>query len=300
MMYKKYIKQFMSKAKFSSEDSEYLLSAYDNIKRNPDAHFILMSKVRLFDLDILHDYKRALSELQKVADICELPKETVNLIFLMCLTRHTEELYEQRNIDKDIYMNSMLDLKWKLVECKKMKKICGTDAAEWHWRFFNLTRFAIGRLQFETDFSNHKYIKGEHMVYPGDTVISVHIPSCGMLDELQVIDSYIKAENFYKDLFGKGAVPFMCYSWLLYPQHDKILPKESNIRKFKNRYDIVDYTVNSGDDLWRIFYTDKRENPNTYPQTTSLQRAYVKMLNSGIKPGCGCGFFFMKNGSFIK
>lgn len=70
-----------------------------------------------------------------------------------------------------------------------------------------------------------------------DALIAVHIPEDGRLDEQACLEAYHKAVPLFKDTFGEYDIKaFVCFSWLMSVQLDKILKPESNIRKFKSRF----------------------------------------------------------------
>ena len=49
----------------------------------------------------------------------------------------------------EIFINSFLDLKYKLEECKLVKGIRGSFVSGWFGGWFNFSLLALGRLQFE-------------------------------------------------------------------------------------------------------------------------------------------------------
>jgi hypothetical protein len=230
----------------------------------------------------LTDYSDILEQLDKAAALAGVHRFTVHLLFYICLSKHTKELYIQRGIPYTVYFDSMSDLKWKLFECKKMYDVWGSACAWWFPRFFDLTRFALGRLQFETVAANATYTKNGYTVNPEDIVLNIHIPSSGPLIHEECLASYRIAADFYKDTFGDKPVVFKCTSWLLYPPHYEFLPKNSNILKFMSDFDIISsYVEENMSFLWRIFYTDKFDDLDAPPLRNLLQRAYIDWLKKG-------------------
>ena len=100
-------------------------------------------------------------------------------------------------------------------------------------------------------------------------------------------DAYAQARAFFANAVGENA-PFVCHSWLLFPEHRKMLSPTSNIYRFMSEYEILESGVNSGYDLWRFFDTDEKD-PEKLPTNTSLRRAYVEHLKSGGRVGWGYG-----------
>ena len=188
-----------------------------------------------------------------------------------------------------IYHDSVLDLKWKLEECKTVKGICGSFVAAWFPGFFNMTRFALGRLQFELTTIGFDYEKnGIKLKKDESIVINVHIPRTGTpLDKASCDTSYAQAREFFKDKIGKNAA-FICNSWLLYPENKHILSPHSNTYRFLSEYDIVKWQTNTGEDLWRLFDTDEK-NPSRLPTNGSFRACYVEHLKKGGRVGTGVG-----------
>ena len=93
---------------------------------------------------------------------------TIDLLYFICLAKHCLEKYEKAGLPMEFYHRSMLDLKWKLMECKKVKNTWGSFVAYWFPRFFELSRFAMGRLQFEIDPVTEEYEKNGIKMGYGD------------------------------------------------------------------------------------------------------------------------------------
>ena len=88
--------------------------------------------------------------------------------------------------------------------------------------------------------------------------------------------------------------PFICHSWMLYPENKYILPVTTNVHRFMSRFDIFDSANDPGlEDLWRIFDTDEK-NPDLLPTNSRMRRAYVDHLKKGGAIGWGHGVFFLK------
>lgn len=225
---------------------------------------------------------------------------TIDLLYFICLAKHCLEKYEKAGLPMEFYHRSMLDLKWKLMECKKVKNTWGSFVAYWFPRFFDLSRFAMGRLQFEIDPVTEEYEKNGIKMGYGDVWINVHIPSCGKLNIDECMDSFRTAAEFYKDYFPDGIAKFRCHSWLLASIHKQYLPAEGGIRRFADLFDVVrDEPNEKGSDLWRIFGIVYEGSTEGFPTETSLQRAYLKLLADGNTPAWGQGYIFMKDAEII-
>lgn len=213
----------------------------------------------------------------------------VYLIFIEAFVPILYEHYKTRGISRKIAEDTMRDIECKAKECERLYGIRGIFVPEWFEGFFHMKRFALGRLQFEVFRTPENYpcIREYEVV---QTVINVHIPSTGKLDHDECIRSYQMAEAFFHDYFEMKEAHFYCDSWMLNPEHELFLPKNSNILKFMRDYQIYDVTVDKENrDLWRIFYVQTCDELHSLPEDTSLQKAYKRWLLSGHHFICGKG-----------
>ncbi len=224
---------------------------------------------------------------------CEIASETVQLLFFVLISCHLKEKYKAKGIDEAVWRQSMCDLKAKLIECKNVRGIWGSFVADWFCGFFCMTRFGLGRLQYEI--TRIPEIKNEeNKEYTGKKVINIHIPGIGPLLPEDVEESLGLAAKFYADEFEGDEVLFHCGSWLLFPEHREFLPERSRILQFMDFFTVIDSGYHDdGHDLWRIFNTDEKD-VDKFPADTSLQRAYIAWLKAGNKPGWGRGIIIRK------
>ncbi len=287
---REYLIHFFHEFEYHNRDAQCLLCAYDTITANPSANKLLSEVLQAYEANITMDYQsEVFSRTKNISQITGIHDYTVELLTFICMTKHLKEIYFAKGLSIQIYKDSVLDLKWKLEECKLVKGICGSFVSPWFCGFFNLTRFALGRLQFEIITTWQDYEKnGINLKRDKSRVINVHIPRTGTpLDKDSCDKSYAQAREFFKDQVGENC-PFVCFSWLLYPENKNILPPNSNTYRFLSEYDIIGQEDNNGEDLWRLFDTEEK-NPFILPTDTSLRRCYVEHLKKGGKVGCGFG-----------
>lgn len=285
-----YLNQFFKDFDYEEKDAQHLLVTYDAITANKEAIPLLQEILSAYSANVSLDYtEKVLSKAKKIADITTLHPFTVNILVFICMTKHLKSMYLKSGIDLQIYRDTVLDLKWKLEECKIVKGICGSFAAAWFSGFFNMTRFTLGRLQFELTTIGFDYEKnGIRLEKDKSVVINVHIPRTGTpLDKESCDRAYEQAREFFKDKIGKNAA-FICNSWLLYPENKHILSPRTNTYRFLSEYDIVEWKTNTGEDLWRLFDTDEK-NPSRLPTNGSFRARYVEHLKKGGRVGTGVG-----------
>ena len=191
----------------------------------------------------------------------------------------------------------MSDLRYKLYECLEVHGIVGTFVSSWYVGFFNLTRFAFGKLQFEV---KELGVDCEYngMYLSADTyILNTHIPRTGKrLDREDVLESYRKGREFFlkyfPDIFIDKRIIFCCSSWLLDPWNLTVLSDNSNLRAFITDYYIIEQgEYENYNDLWRLFDKMYTGDPDDLPQNTSLRRAYVERIKRGEKTGWAKGIF---------
>ena len=249
-----YLTEFFNEFTYERADADHLLSTYDAIVASSEASALLGEALAAYDADFSLNYKEEiLGRAKSIAAITDLHPFTVDLLVFICMTKRLRALYAEKGLDMQIYRDSVLDLKWKLEECKVVRGICGSFVAGWFPRFFNLTRFALGRLQFEVETIRFDYEKnGVRLVKDESKVINVHIPRTGTpMDKESCDKAYAAAREFFKDEVGEHAA-FICNSWLLFPENKQILPPSTNTYRFLSEYDIVSWKYNTGGDLWRL------------------------------------------------
>ena len=291
-----YVLSFMNELGFDKEAVASLSADIEKIYANEDAKALFAGAVDDYERDIHSNYTELREAAKRAGEIVGVHTYSAELLLFICFSKHLRELYRLRGISDRIWFDSMSDLKWKLWECKAVKGIWGSFVAGWFPGFFNLTRFALGRLQFEIVDFDGEYEKNGKALKKGDKVINVHIPrTLTPLDKESRDDAYAQAAEFFRDMTDGAPIAFVCSSWLLYPEAEKILPAHSNIRGFMADYDMIRSKVNGeGEygDMWRLFDMDFTGDLNDYPEDSSLRRAYKKFLLDGNRTGSGYGVFF--------
>ena len=290
---RKYLEEFMRECCYKEEDISDLLAAYDEL--HASCYDELSSLVSEYNDGYNIDYESALLRMKALSEKTKIHEYTGALLLFLCYTKRLRAYYNEAGIDDEIFLSSVLDLRYKLDECKCVYGIKGSFVAKWFSGFFDLTRFALGRLQFEIVDLGRKYEKGGVKLEPDSKVINVHIPRTGTrLDRESTLESYRLAKDFFAPKLGDTPV-FVCSSWLLFPRHREMLKSDSNILAFMNDYDLV----SSGEyanynEVWRLFDTMYDGAVSHLPDDTSLRRAYVDLITRGEKTGWGRGIFVYK------
>lgn len=290
---RQYLQDFMESYDYPREAVDTLLAAFDVLKENADFQVLLET----YEKDRFCDYKAMLAKCKEIAVVTGIHTYTVEFLMFMCFSRRLKETYLENGYSEALWQQSMLDLKCKMMVCKKVKNIWGMFVAFWYDGFFRMERFGLGRMEFELfPFPLEYYEKDGKYLRKGDTVINCHIAQTGEpLSPDLVEDALRQAAAFYKDSFTGKPIPFFCESWLIYSKMDDLLPERSNIRSFKERFEIIhDHLYEKGDysEMWRLYNMDFTGDLNDFPGDSTLRRNYKQFLLDGGQVGEGYGVFF--------
>ena len=289
-----YAKDFFERLNFEKEDAEFLVNQLSLIL-NSAASDKWNSLVSDYENGIDKPFSAVLKEARECGDVAGVHNYTADLLIAVCMSRGAKKRFAEKGFGEEIFINSFLDLKYKLEECKLVKGIKGSFVAGWFGGWFNLSLLALGRLQFEKINFPYNYEKNGKTLKKGDKVISVHIPRTGTPFTPEECDKAFKmaAEIYSKEI--DGDVVFFCGSWLMYPPLIEELDDRSNTKKFAKRFELIEVRDNAvGDhpDAWRLFDCDYNGDINSLDTSTGLRAAFVRMLKKKNVSGDGVGIFF--------
>ncbi|MBQ2746240.1 MAG: DUF5596 domain-containing protein [Clostridia bacterium] len=289
-----YICGFLKEYEYDRSSSDCLLWSYKQITNNLETNKLMEEILQLYNTDYHCDFDAIFNNAERIAQMLEIHEFTIELLVFICLSKHLKELYLEKGIAIEYYRKSMADLKYKLDECMLVYGIAGSFVADWFVSFFKLKRFGIGRLQFEIVPFGANYNKNGIVLTPDTKVINIHIPrSKEPLTEEACIEAYNQAKVFFKAEIDTDPCPFVCDSYLLYPENEKFLPPTTNTYRFFKSFDII--SVRSDKErkhLWRIFDTHEK-NIDRLPADTTMRRAFIEHLKKGGKMGEGRGILFI-------
>ena len=291
---REYLKEFFSEFQYPEEAREQLLSDYDKLTNSPKSRELFEQMIQGYEETGTLDKEETLQQAVCAAKEAGVPDDTATFLIFCCLSRHLWELYQQRGISRTVWHDSMYDLLVKAYECKKVKGYWGSFVSGWFAGWFQMIRFALGRLQFEKGqyaascgpYSGH----GITLSSTEDTVINVHIPSGSRLPYEAVLDSYRQAYRWYRDHHRDGKLVFSCWSWLMYDKMPQIAVEGTNTSKFIMDYEIVkSFEDAQFEDCWRLFDVCYTGDPTLLPRNGGLRRRYAEFLEQGGKAGSGYG-----------
>ena len=291
-----FLKSFLSELKIEEAHQDKIFEVLEKIQENDEASELFSSFFVPYkekgELDYDAFYKESLPKLWAL--LPEIHKYEINLATLFSLAPYSEKFYIEKGFGHDIWINSILDLKWKLLDCIDINGFAGirSSSLAWFVGWFFGERYAFHRLQFEINPAPSDFKSESFDVKRGDKIISIHIPSArnGIKFDKENRDiSYKAAKEYYSKLLGVENPVFSCNSWLLSPLHSEIFPETSNIRQFKEEFEIA----SSGPCTWHlpmIFNTENLSDKENLPESTSMQKIYKKILLDGNSPQGALGY----------
>ena len=274
------------KLHFPAEAAAYLTNAWKELQQIPQGETLLQAAE---DKLYAADAPGYAAELKKLYEKTELHPYTVDMLFYLRALKPLRAKYAEKGLPEELYWAAAEDLRYKLMECRATYGIWGTFV-HWFDRFYLLTRFALGRLQFETISFPGEDIPG--LLSKGDPVLNCHIPSGSPLKKEAVLDSLRQAYAFFPELRRNGVLPVTCGSWLLYEPFRELYPEGSNLRAFYDLFRVgISYPRGNETDFNRVFgcnWTPELD-LDTVPQETALQKNIIAYLKSGGSFGVGQG-----------
>ncbi len=120
----------------------------------------------------------------------------------------------------------------------------------------------------------------------GDEAVNIHIPASGPMLREECIASLRRMADFMKkfhpEIDWKG---FVCYSWLLDPVLQELLPENSNIVAFQRLGHYFPCEGDATNDvIWRIFGPKAlKEGIDAVPHTTRMQKILADYFHKGGK-----------------
>ncbi len=229
-----------------------------------------------------HDLKTSFFE--KSSHFMEFAKSDPDGLTVLCLYLHwaaeTMERYGKMGIPEKYFWASMKDIAIWCEDYLEKYGVPGLQEWEWVGRSLRLEVFRIGRLQFEPRVLKQSVEFGGQAYPSGTATLEVHIPAGEPLDTAEALAAMQQAPAFFLTYFGSSYRLFHCHSWLLSPDLRKFLPEHSRIMRFQDLFSVYKTDTEERQAEERIFGF-LSEDPNAYPETTSLQKAAKEYMLAG-------------------
>ena len=295
---KEQMTDLMATIQLPEEGIRQLLDAREQLEKEGHWDVIVQTAEQVMTADgELSVLTKTLAETEGREETFGVNRYLLDALMLFCCWEEVKMRYEKQGLPMDVFDKSLEDMKWKMLECYEIHGVYGNFVGHWYDGFFNLTRFGLGRLQFELrPFEGKEDCEVDGVqIHPGDTVINMHIPSAGPMKPELLDDAFARAEVFFKEHFPKDYTVFGVESWLIDPDLVRILP-EGNMKAYADRFHLVaaEKSEMIFPDGWRVFGAEWKKKPEELPRKTGLQRAIADYLQQGGKLGRGYGIFVRK------
>ena len=292
---KEQMTDLMATIQLPEEGIRQLLDAREQLEKEGHWDVIVQTAEQVMTADgELSVLTKTLAETEGREETFGVNRYLLDALMLFCCWEEVKMRYEKQGLPMDVFDKS---LKWKMLECYEIHGVYGNFVGHWYDGFFNLTRFGLGRLQFELrPFEGKEDCEVDGVqIHPGDTVINMHIPSAGPMKPELLDDAFARAEVFFKEHFPKDYTVFGVESWLIDPDLVRILP-EGNMKAYADRFHLVaaEKSETIFPDGWRVFGAEWKKKPEELPRKTGLQRVIADYLQQGGKLGSGYGIFVRK------
>lgn len=172
---------------------------------------------------------------------------------------YTYDNYMAKGIDENIFFDTMSDIKiWCTNDFDRYGKY-GLDNIYWIAKHLSMKIFRLGRLQYEfSRFLILPHAKLKDIIrcpyHLGEKCITLHIPQGEKLDHDMCLKSLAMAKDFFAKYYPD--YKYRCYTvitWLINPDFESILGKESNIVKFGKMFNLLGYVPDSDMNERRVF-----------------------------------------------
>ena len=212
-----------------------------------------------------------------------------------------KKYFDSRNIPDSIFYDSLDDISYRINRFFSIEGEYGVNERDALWlRFiYKGEIFDLGSLRFQKfNFTNEEIERQGYDYMPfsdemkrrfpeGEPVINVHIQTNADLRPEKIDESFELAHDFFTTYFPEHKYKiFTCRTWMLYPPTREILPPDSNITSFANRFEIIATNQNTKQALDRIYETSNLEDIVRMEKTTSLAEVAYKHLDKlGVAAG---------------
>ena len=212
-----------------------------------------------------------------------------------------KSFFDSKNIPNNIFYDSLDDLNFRINRYYDTNDEYGVTERDVLWlRFiYKGEIFDLGSLRFQKFHFSYAEIERAGYDYmplsdymkkrfpEGEPIINVHIQTNADLQPEKIEESFEMAHDFFTTYFPEHKYTFFtCRTWMLYPPTQDILPTNSNITAFANRFDIIATNQNAKQALDRIYGTSDMAVIKAMDKPSSLaEMAYNNLEKLGVAAG---------------
>ena len=205
------------------------------------------------------------------------------------------DFHRHHGVPDDITRETVADLAGALRDHRIRTETAGVDATGWFVWLFRASHYRVGRLtvlplrlltapdpQFWYD--DETAIEFGAGFRRNDPVLSLHIPRRGQLSADECDTALERIATAFDHWFPDGPPRLaICTSWTLDPQLADYLPDDANLLHWQRRFTLIPEARDSDFIMSHVFDERPEYALDELPQDTTLQRAVVTHLRSGMR-----------------
>ncbi len=199
------------------------------------------------------------------------------MLALLVTADEIRAFHQQRGVPDELSWRALSDLGQQVRVHRLTYGEFGLHTQDWLCLVWSGAFYWLGRLQFN--------LQPDELARPRRQrwVVSCHIPQTGPLTPASIDDAFAWAQDFFPRHFADHpASDFYCCSWLLDPSLTEVLPAESNMVKFQQRWALYGNSCDGdADALFFVFHRRGEVDLDSLPTDTTLQRAIVDRVRHG-------------------
>ena len=274
---------------YQMEEMGGIMTEDHTLQRKQDPEQIIRKWYRLLDFPEKYDHElnRSLQDIHIPETTCiesyDLQSEdgARNLLSFLYMCEKTDQLYTEKGISRDILISTLKDIRVLTDTYDDAGKPFYLGELDWLKLHLSGKLFKLGRLQFA--FGNALCSSPLHGLKKGEPVLEIHIDNTRPLLPSECSESFLLAGEFFKNHFPEYRYRYYtCESWLLGSSLAPMLPENSNIMKFRHRFDLIS-EVPSDDILRYVFHWNTKR--DRLPQETAgssfAETVKKEILNGG-------------------
>ena len=286
-------------SKYPIDIQKEILDEMENIKSISINKYFQLYPLKTVAIKMILSYE---NKFYNPCEDCENPCEAFKITeeeaykyFLEKAETYTKKIYEQENIPEEVYEDNIRDIDiWSdKYEKEHGRKGFYKEQFEWIDSILEMKVIKLGRLQFEI--LEHIDKKFENILGKRKNIlfINVHIREGENLCYEECEKSYNMAKKYYTSKGYKfSKIIFICDSWLINPDLNKLLSENSNIIKFQKRYKVISVSKNEErPQIIERVYGNSLMKSDEFSQNTTLQIKLKKAWERGERFPVAKGYF---------
>ncbi len=263
---------------------EVLLS---ELKFDKNIEKAIMEKIHNDNDEIERLSKTAYDQTKNGFELCKQDPFTRLAVIIHLLVK-TYDSYKKYDIPDKIIFDTFRDvsLRCNYNYCRTQKMAVSEEEVGWYQHIIHVDIFKLGSMQFQKagmlfmcgeqiDDSTLENLKKYKEIIPeGTPILNCHIQEGEDISKEAVGKSFEYADEFFKKYFPETAFKaYVCYTWLLYPQMVAHLDKNSKIKKFAERFEVISSCKDSGLAMKMLFPAgiEKAKEPRTSLQQMAIE-----------------------------